>query len=266
MPEFIPDADRQTHLYLLPPRSLSKISTNKKTSLKLGYSMQSVYDYSTQRYEYRESKTPIIELVNNEAIRTLDKYGKVTVHIAEDQAFGDQVVMLNVLITDIHSLAAQNFYEALSLPLGSSLDIPIKFQNEHAHLFANDVEGVHVGIELSHPRVVTAELGKYNSTLTLQSQGSGECNVVLYLVSNPAIFDVFKVRVATLVQPSSPVHLHLGSDVSFKIVADQLDQLPSTAQGWDGMAWSSSNPRVLEIHSQDGTAIAKGEGRADILL
>ena len=48
VPEFIPDSDRQTHLYLLPPHSVSKIATNKHTHLKLGYSMQSVYDYTTQ--------------------------------------------------------------------------------------------------------------------------------------------------------------------------------------------------------------------------
>ena len=71
--------------------------------------------------------------------------------------------------------------------------------------------------------MVTAELDRYNSKLTLQSQGSGECNVVLYLIENPSIFDVFKVKVATLVQPGSPVHLHLGSEVNFKIVSDSLN-------------------------------------------
>ena len=81
-------------------------------------------------------------MVNDEAIQTHDKYGKVTVIVEENQAFSDQVVMLNVLITDIYSLAAQNFYEAVSLPLGSSVNIPIKFYNEHAHLFANGIEGV----------------------------------------------------------------------------------------------------------------------------
>ena len=85
------------------------------------------------------------------------------------------------------------------MPLGSSIDMPIKFQNEHAHLFANEIKGVQVGYELSHPRVVSAELDEFNQTLTLTSQGSGECNVVIYLVNNPAIFDIFKVRVATIV-------------------------------------------------------------------
>jgi len=129
--------------------------------------MQSVYDYTTRQYEYQEAKTPIISLVNDDAIRTFDKYGKVTVIVEENQAFSDQVVMLNILITDIYTLAAHTFHEALSLPLGSSIKLPIKFYNEHAHLFANNIEGVQVGIELSHPRVVTAELDEYNSTLIL---------------------------------------------------------------------------------------------------
>ena len=129
--------------------------------------MQSIYDYTTKSYEYKQTNSPIIELENDDSIRTLDKYGKVTVHVSEDQAYGDQVAMLNVLITDIYSLSAQNFYEALSLPLGSALDIPIKFQNEKAHLFANGIEGIHVGVELSHPRVVTADLGNFNASLIL---------------------------------------------------------------------------------------------------
>ena len=64
--------------------------------------------------------------------------------------------MLNVLITDIYTLTCKDVYQTLSFPLGSSMNIPIKFQNEHGHLFANNIEGIEVGIELSHPRVVTA--------------------------------------------------------------------------------------------------------------
>lgn len=65
-----------------------------------------MYDYSTQRVEYKQTDQTIIVLENNDSIRTLDKYGKVTVHVSEDQAYGDQVAMLNVLITDIYSLSA----------------------------------------------------------------------------------------------------------------------------------------------------------------
>jgi hypothetical protein len=71
---------------------------------------------------------------------------------------------------------------------------------------------------LSHPVVVRAELGEYNSSLKLEAVGSGECNVVVYLLSNPLIYDVFKVRVTSIVKPHSPVHLHVGGQVSFKLM------------------------------------------------
>ena len=38
VPEFINNPDKQTHLYLMPPNTYSKIETNKKTRLRLGYS------------------------------------------------------------------------------------------------------------------------------------------------------------------------------------------------------------------------------------
>lgn len=119
IPEFINKPETQTHLYMMPPNSYSKIETNRKTKLRLGYSQQSIYDYSTNSYQYKDVQTPIISLVNEEGIQTFDKYGKVTVIVEESQAFNDQVVMLNVLITDIYSLASKDVYQALNFPLGS---------------------------------------------------------------------------------------------------------------------------------------------------
>jgi len=54
----------------MPPRTYSRIKTNRDTRLRLGYSMQSVYDYSTNSYQYIESSinSPIIDLVNDEGI------------------------------------------------------------------------------------------------------------------------------------------------------------------------------------------------------
>ena len=101
VPEYSVPSDLATHLYLLPPNTRTKIETNRHTRLRLGYSQQSVFDHSTQAHHYREATSPIIDLVNDEAIRTGDKYGKVTVIVEEGQAFSDQVVMLNVLIADV---------------------------------------------------------------------------------------------------------------------------------------------------------------------
>jgi hypothetical protein len=126
--------------------------------------------------------------------------------------------MLNVLIADIFTIATKDVYQTLNFPLGSRMAIPIKFQNDHGHQFANNIEGVEVGIELSHPRVLSAKLDQYNSSIEMVAEGSGECNVVVYLVKAPHIFDTFKVRVSSVVKPSSPVHVHVGGEVQFKIM------------------------------------------------
>lgn len=66
--------------------------------------------------------------------------------VEEGQAFSDQVVMLNVLIADVYTIATMKSYDALNLPLGSSLTLPIHLQNEHAHMFAANIEGLEVGV------------------------------------------------------------------------------------------------------------------------
>lgn len=50
VPESLNNPEKTTSLYLMPPNTYSKIETNKKTRLRLGYSQQSVFDYSTNSY------------------------------------------------------------------------------------------------------------------------------------------------------------------------------------------------------------------------
>ena len=123
----------------------------------------------------------------------------------EGGAFSDQIVMLNVKIADVYTLSTMRSYDALSLPLGSSLALPIHLQDDRAHKFAEKISGVGVGIYLSHPRVVQVSLDQYNQTLTVQSMGSGDCNIFMFLEDHPHIFDVVHVRVSGIVQPLSPV-------------------------------------------------------------
>ena len=38
VPQYSTNLEKETHLYMVPPHSLTKIQTNKQTKLKLGYS------------------------------------------------------------------------------------------------------------------------------------------------------------------------------------------------------------------------------------
>lgn len=72
-----------THMYLIPPNAIGHIHTNIDTKLQLGYSTVSVYDHSTNSYRSEEATNPIVSLVDNKAIQTFEKYGKVTVVIEQ---------------------------------------------------------------------------------------------------------------------------------------------------------------------------------------
>jgi hypothetical protein len=219
---------------------------NREAHLKLGYSMQSVYDYASGDYQYKESATPIIALENDEGIRTFDKVGKVTVIIEENQAFSDQVVMLNVQVAHIYTLSVAEAYSTLTFPMASAISLPIK------------IEGISVGVELSHPRVVKAKLDHFNSTLVLEAQGNGECNVVVFLSERPEVFDVIKVRVTSVVSPGSPIVLHVGGEVLFQVIDDE--QQWQAEQTTFKPTWSSSDPSMLQIDRTSGKAQGLSEG------
>ena len=80
--------------------------------------------------------------------------------------------------------------------------------------------------------MLSASLDAFNSSISLKAEGSGECNVVVYLLKAPHIFDVFKVRVSSVVKPYSPVQVHLGGTVQFKV----MDAVATEA------SWSSAAP------------------------
>lgn len=155
-------------------------------------------------------------------------------------------------------------YDALNLPLGSTFKVPVHFQNEHANRFAENIDGINLGFSLSHPRVLQVHIDEMSQTLTIEAQGSGECNVFVYLLSNPSIFDVFKVRVSSILRPLSPVNLHIGGSVSFAVM--NPDDQAGADSSRQGMNWKSSDPSILQVGSTNGKGTGMGEGRVEVSL
>lgn len=77
--------------------------------------------------------------------------------------------------------------------------------------------------------------------------------------SGHKIYDVFHVRVQSVVRPKSPVRLHLGGTVDFRVQDNQA-----------GLAiahtWSSSNSGILSINSKSGKAKGMSVGEVNVLL
>lgn len=155
-------------------------------------------------------------------------------------------------------------YDSIALPLGSNFKMPIHFQNEHANRFASDVEGINIRYSLSHPRVLHVHIDEMTQVMTIDAHGSGDCAIFLYLENNPNIFDVIRVKVSSIVRPLSPVYLHVGGEVVFKVT--NPDDSNSIDSGSSNLSWKSNSPKVLSIGEGSGRAQGLGEGRADVML
>lgn len=75
-----------------------------------------------------------------------------------------------------------------------------------------------IGYSVSHPKVVNVEIDSFTQTMSLVTQGQGDCNILVYLENHPEIYDIIRVRVSSIVRPLSPVTLHVGGVVNFKVI------------------------------------------------
>jgi len=271
VPEFIEFPTKEPHIYVLPPLSKNKIVTNKDANVKLAYSIQTGIHYDksldcesdgddvilTVKEHNRDllDESPILKIHDDGYIETLDKYGKATVVIEENQSMENQVVMLNIMVNQIYSLSIEKPYTALNLPMGSQTKLKVTYQEENARSFADMIEGVDLFIENSHPHIVQASLNyRYNSTLELNALGIGEANIKVFTKDN--IFDVIRVRVLSSVLPHSPVYLHLGGSVQF--IFEEKESSPNAV-------WKTDDVSVLSVDQAYGKIEGKSEGEAQVI-
>ena len=267
VPEFIEHPSKEPHTYILPPLSKNKIVTNRDAKVKLAYSIQTgthfergfdcvqsdddvlLIQQEQQAQEFEEN--PILKIHKDGYIETLDKYGKATVIIEENQSLENQIVMLNIMISQIYSLSIEKPYTALNLPMGSETSLKITFQEENARSFADNIVGVDLFVENSHPHIVKATLDYYNSTLSLNALGIGEANIKVH--TRDGIFDVINVKVLSSIIPHSPVQLHVGGTVKF--VFSEKESHASTK-------WTTDDNSILKIDPIYGNAEGLKEGSA----
>jgi nuclear pore complex protein Nup210 len=270
VPEFIEYPTKEPHLYVLPPLAKNRITTNKDTKVKLAYSIQTGIHYdrgydcrgegddvllvTPEEHNEQLDESPILKIHKDGYVETLDKYGKATVVIEENQSMENQIVMLNIMVTQIYSLSIEKPYTALNLPMGSETNLKITYQEENARSFASEIEGVDLFIQNSHPHIVSATLDAYNSTLNLNALGIGEANIKIYTKDN--IFDVIRVKVMSSVLPHSPVQLHVGGTVQF-VFAEKESNINAK--------WSTNDHTILKIDQAYGKAEALREGTAQAI-
>lgn len=70
----------------------------------------------------------------------------------------------------------------------------------------------------------------------------------------------------SLVHPTSPVKLHLGGEVDFKFAENMNDHYEIQQGQINQNNWRSSDPRIISVNTNSGTAKGQTEGKAEVYL
>ena len=86
--------------------------------------------------------------------------------------------------------------------------------------------------------MLRADLDYYNGTLTVRALSLGISNIHVFLTGREYVFDVIKVHVTSIIEPVSPVFVHVGGTVQFRTTYNY------TAIGKS--VWGSEDPSIIE--------------------
>lgn len=78
----------------------------------------------------------------------------------------------------------------------------------------------------------------YNASLTVRALGLGSSNIHVFIPGKEYIFDLIKVHVTSIIEPVSPVFVHVGGTVQFKASYNYSSNEKSV--------WGSDDPRIIE--------------------
>ena len=222
--------------------------------------MQSAYSISLNKevpttFKCEDCRDGFVSINPSGRLTAFNQKGEVSVTVANTRVRGD-VYMVDVMITDIHSLIVDKSYDAINMPLGADLFFNVTYQDIMARSFPSGFHyGINVVAEVSDTRVLQATLEKQNSTLHLRSQYIGTSLVKLYMLNDHTIKDVFQVTVSSAMRPYSPLILHLGGEAHFQTTHAS----PAGTKG----DWSVDDSNIATVDST-GRVVAHREGETDI--
>jgi hypothetical protein len=234
---------RNNHI-ILPPNSVYRIQANipnYNLNFKLLWTSDSAIVKTDPRGEL---------IVNGER-------GEGTV-LVTDRTNTDQFSYLNLRVVDIFSIFIEDASKAEVLPLGSTTALQIQLQNENGFLFPQPLEGVRLQAMSTHLGVVSLAFDEFHSKLLITANSSGFAYVIVYLESNPAVFDILRVEVGSMVTPAGLVKVHKGGKIRFTANVAKL--------GSDEIKWDTDNLKVLTVDANNGLVTAIGNGTANVSL
>lgn len=267
LPTYIDHEFGRSDLQLMPPNSFYKLEVKRSINYQytLLYSSNkkpivntcNVSNQYNKRYETNNENEMLMVKSNGEVFSNTLR-GKATVLI-EDITKNTEFQMVNLLVTPIHSIFVYNSYTVSILPLQAEQNLRVMFQDEVGRLFPEKLNGGNrLIVQSSDPSVIEVELTHDRDSILVKSKNLGTAIISVSLYNDSSIYDVFPITVGSIVQPESPINVHVGGRIKFSVTNEMFENSKTR--------WNSNDEGLMSINSTTGEATALNPGKVTIEL
>ena len=229
---------------ILPPKSFYKVVTT--------------LPHHNMDFRLLHSAIPgNVQVTPRGGIRVGDQKGEGVVVIS-DRNNPDQISYVNVRIVDVYSILVENSYKADIVPVGAEISLKIDLQNENGFLFPQPLEGVNLVAVSTNLGIVSISFDENQSHIKITGKTTGSTFVILYLESNPFVYDIFRVEVGSIVQPAGPLRIHAGGHIHFVLNNSKIAQ--------DKIIWESEDSSIIHVDPYSGFATARSPGTTNVVI
>jgi hypothetical protein len=139
------------------------------------------------------------------------------------------------------------------VPVKSSMTLKARMIDSLGRVFAHPILNQKLSVISSDSKIIDAHYNINKGEVQVYAKRDGETTLVVSDPNNLRLFDIMAVKIGALITPASPVQVHTGGNIRFKINNKIL---------LDKSKWKSSNNDIIRI--EDGKVKALSPGKSII--
>ena len=231
-------------LILLPPSTSYQV---RLQNIPLNSNVD--YDFSILQSQHQR----LLRTNSSGYLKTSSKEGYVLLKISEKQN-PENELLIPVVIKKPASLVIEDSGKVALVPEDSSMSLKARLIDSLGRVYAHPLKDFKLSALSSDSNILHAHYNENRGEVKISSKRQGQATV---LISHPEysdhLVDVLPIRVGSLISPASPVNVHIGGQVNYKINNQVL---------LNKSQWRSSDSDVVRI--EDGKVKAFSQGKAEL--
>ena len=242
--KFIKVSGCEEGVILLPPNSSFQMRMED-----VPLHSNSDYDFSILQSQHQK----LLRTNANGFLRSSHQEGYVLLKISEKKNPQNEL-LVPVIIKKPVSLIIEDSSKISPVPVKSSMSLRARLIDSLGRAFVHPLKNFKLSVLSSDSSILDVYYNENKGEIEINTKKKGQATV---MVAHPnraqELLDILPIKVGSLISPSSPVEVHFGGNVNFKLNNQVL---------LDKSKWRSSNTEVVRI--ENGRVKAVGMGKAEL--